>query len=73
MKEQLRWRERYGTFHGTLARRHRWDREKRQRKARPRACLEKKGVTRLPSLTSQRLARQVRQEINRAVNLLLNT
>ena len=61
--------KRYGRFHGKLARRHRWDREKRQRKAKLRACLEKKGLRRLPSLTNQRLARHVRQEINRAVNL----
>jgi hypothetical protein len=61
--------KRYGTFHGKLAKRHQRDREKRQRKAKLRACLEKKGATRLPSLTNQRLARHVRQEINRAVNL----
>jgi transposase len=60
--------KRYGSFHGKLARRHKRDREKRRRKARLRACLKKKGVTRLPSLTNQRLARHVRQEINRAVN-----
>ena len=60
--------KRYGTFHGKLARRHRQDREKRRRKAKLRACLKKKGVRRLPSLTNQRLARHVRQEINRAVN-----
>jgi hypothetical protein len=60
--------KRYGTFHGTLGRRHKQDRDKRRRKARLRACLAKKGVTRLPSLTNQRLARHVRQEINRAVN-----
>ena len=58
----------YGTFHGKLAARHKRDREKRRRKAKLRACLKKKGVTRLPSLTNQRLARHVRQEINRAVN-----
>jgi transposase len=60
--------KRYGTFHGKLARRHKLDREKRRRKAKLRACLKKKGVTRLPSLINQRLARHVRQEINRAVN-----
>ena len=59
---------RYGTFHGKLARKHKLDREKRRRKAKLRACLKKKGVTHLPSLTNQRLARHVRQEINRAVN-----
>jgi hypothetical protein len=58
----------YGTFHGKLAKRHQRDREKRQRKAKLRACLKQKGVERLPSLTNQRLARHVRQEINRAVN-----
>jgi transposase len=61
--------KRYGTFHGKLAKRHQQDREKRQRKAKLRVCLEKKGVERLPSLTNQRLARHVRQVINRAVNL----
>ncbi len=60
--------KRYGTFHGKLARRHQRDREKRRRKAKLRACLKKKGVPRLPSLINQRLARHVRQEINRAVN-----
>ncbi|KPV50087.1 hypothetical protein SE17_29005, partial [Kouleothrix aurantiaca] len=60
--------KRYGTFRGKLARRHKLDREKRRRKARLRACLKKKGVLRLPSLTNQRLARHVQQEINRAVN-----
>ncbi len=60
--------KRYGSFHGKLARRHKLDREKRRRKAKLRACLKKKGIARLPSLTNQRLARHVRQEINRAVN-----
>jgi hypothetical protein len=60
--------KRYGTFHGKLAQRHKRDREKRQRKAKLRACLKKLGVTKLPSLTNRRLARHVRQEINRAVN-----
>ena len=60
--------KRYGTFHGKLAKRHQRDRQKRQRKAKLRACLKKKGVERLPSLTNGRLARHVRQEINRAVN-----
>jgi hypothetical protein len=60
--------KRYGTFHGKLAQRHQRDRAKRQRKAKLQACLKHKGVTRLPSLTNQRLARHVRQEINRAVN-----
>jgi hypothetical protein len=59
----------YGTFSGKLANRHKLDREKRRRKAKLRSCLKKKGVTRLPSLTNKRLARYVRQEINRAVNL----
>jgi Putative transposase DNA-binding domain len=61
----------YGTFHGKLRERQKRDREKRRRKAKLRTCLEKKGVKKLPSTRSksgQRLARQVRQEINRAVN-----
>ena len=60
--------DQYGTFHGKLAKRHQRDREKRRRKAKLRACLKKKGVQKLPSLTNKRLARHVRQEINRAVN-----
>ena len=35
-----------------------------------RACLKKKGVERLPSTRNPKLARTVRQEINRAVNEL---
>ena len=61
----------YGTFHGKLRDRHKRDRQKRRRKAKLRQCLEKKGVKKLPSTSSksgQRLARHVRQEINRAVN-----
>ncbi len=61
----------YGTFHGKLRDRHKRDREKRRRKAKLRQCLAKKGTQKLPSTTSrsgQRLARHVRQEINRAVN-----
>ena len=58
----------YGTFHGKLAARHQRDRTRRRRKAKLRACLKKKGVTRLPSPTNKRLARHVRQSINRAVN-----
>src|SRR5713226_9062835 len=61
----------YGTFHGKLRERQKRDREKRRRKARLRKCLEKKGVKKLPSTSSksgQRLARHVRQSINRAVN-----
>ena len=60
----------YGTFHGKLR-----DRQKRRRKAKLRACLEKKGVKQLPSTSSKsgrRLARHVRQEINRAVNQCLD-
>jgi hypothetical protein len=63
--------EHYGTFHGKLRERQKRDREKRRRKAKLRRCLEKKGVKKLPSTSSksgQRLARHVRQEINRAVN-----
>lgn len=67
----------YGTMHGRLRERHRRDREKRRRKAKLRACLKKKGVSseNLPSTrsaTGQRLARHVKQEINRAVNLMLH-
>jgi hypothetical protein len=61
----------YGTFHGKLRERQKRDREKRRRKAKLRACLEKKGALQLPSTTSrsgQRLMRHVKQEINRAVN-----
>src|SRR6266699_1844607 len=66
----------YGSFHGKMARQHKRDREKRQRKAKLRACLGKKGVPskQLPSTssgTSQRLGRFVRQEINRAVNEMI--
>src|SRR5450755_1447903 len=65
----------YGTFHGKLRERQKRDREKRRRKAKLRACLEKKGVEKLPSTSSKsgrRLARHVRQEINRAVNVCLD-
>jgi Putative transposase DNA-binding domain len=61
----------YGTFHGKLRERQKRDREKRRRKTKLRTCLEKKGVKKLPSTSSksgQRLARHVRQSINRAVN-----
>lgn len=61
----------YGSFHKKLRERHKRDREKRRRKAKLRACLKKKGVTKLPSTSSksgQKLARHVKQEINRAVN-----
>lgn len=58
----------YGTFHGTLAKRHRRDQAKRRRKAKLRACLKKQGIEKLPSTRSPKLARTVRQEINRAVN-----
>jgi hypothetical protein len=58
----------YGSFHGKLAKRHQRDREQRKRKAKLRACLKKKGVERLPSTHNPKLARTVRQEINRAVN-----
>ncbi len=66
----------YGTFHGKLAQKHKRDREKRRCKAKLRACLEKQGVPkdRLPSTsseTSQRLSRQVKQDINQAVNAML--
>ncbi len=66
----------YGSFHGKLRERQKRDREKRRRKAKLRACLHKKGVPKdkLPSTSSatgQRLFRQVKQEINRAVNLMI--
>jgi len=64
----------YGTFHGKLRDRQKRDREKRRRKAKLRTCLKKKGVKKLPSTSSksgQRLARHVRQSINRAVNKCL--
>jgi hypothetical protein len=60
----------YGSFQGKLAQRHQRDRAKRRRKAKLRACLKKKGVERLPSTRSPKLARTVRREINRAVNEL---
>ncbi len=66
--------KRYGSFHGKLARRQKRDREKRRRKAKLRACLKKKGIPKLPSTSSaggQRLGRHVRQEINRAVNVMI--
>jgi putative transposase len=62
--------KRYGSFHGRLAQRHERDREKRRRKAKLRACLKQKEVERLPSTRNPKLARTVRQEINRAVNEL---
>jgi putative transposase len=60
----------YGSFQGKLAKRHQQDHAKRRRKAKLRACLKKKGVERLPSTQNPKLARTVRQEINRAVNEL---
>jgi hypothetical protein len=63
----------YGSFQGKLAQRHQRhqrDQEKRRRKAKLRACLKKKGVEHLPSTRNLKLARTVRQEINRAVNEL---
>jgi transposase len=65
----------YGTMHGKLKARHKRDRAKRRRKAKLRACLEKKGFKKLPSTSSrtgQRLIRQTKQEINRAVNECFN-
>jgi Putative transposase DNA-binding domain/Probable transposase len=61
----------YGSFHGKLRERQKRDREKRRRKAKLQKCLKKKGIKKLPSTSSksgQRLARHVRQSINRAVN-----
>jgi transposase len=60
----------YGSFQGKLAQRHQRDCEKRRRKAKLRACLKKKGVERPPSMRNFKLARAVRQEINRPVNEL---
>ncbi len=60
----------YGTFNGKLTERHQRDRVKRRRKAKLRACLKKKGVKKLPSTRNQKLARHVRQDINRSVNEL---
>jgi hypothetical protein len=57
-----------GSFKGKLAERHKRDREKRRRKAKLRACLKQKGVQRLPSTRNKKLARHVRQDINRAIN-----
>jgi putative transposase len=65
----------YGTMRGKLKERHKRDRAKRRRKAKLRACLEKKGVKKLPSTSSrtgQKLIRQTKQEINRAVNECFN-
>ena len=65
----------YGTMHGKLKARHKRDRAKRRRKAKLRACLEKKGVKQLPSTSSRtgsRLIRQTKQAINRAVNQCYN-
>src|SRR5258708_1238494 len=61
----------YGTFHGKLKERQKRDREKRRRNAKFRQCRKRNDVKKLPAMTSrtgQRLARHVRQEINRAVN-----
>src|SRR6266700_4344950 len=61
----------YGAFYTNLRARHKRDRAKRRRKAKLRACLQKKGASKLPSTSSctgKRLIRHVRQEINRAVN-----
>ena len=60
----------YGSFHHQLRARHRRDRAKRRRKAKLRACLQKKGAKKVPSTSSrtgQKLMRQTRQAINRAV------
>lgn len=65
----------YGSFTDNLLAAHERDQAKRQRKAKLRACLEKKGVLKLPSTTSasgQRLARRTRQDINFAVNRFLD-
>jgi len=61
--------QQYRTFHGTLRDRQKRGREKRRRKAKLRACLEKNGMPkdRVPSTTSrtgQRLIRHIKQSIN---------
>ncbi len=64
--------KRYGSFDTPLVARHEREQHKRQNKTKLRACLEKQGVTRLPSTSSasgERLSRHICQEINRAVNL----
>ena len=54
----------YGSFQGRLAKRHQQDRAKRRRKAKLRACLNKKGVEESsPRRAIAKLARTVRQEI----------
>ena len=60
----------YGTFQGKLTERFERDRAKRQRKAKLRAVLKKKGVENLPSTasaTGERLRRHTMQAINKAV------
>lgn len=58
----------YGTIDDKLRKRLKYERMKRRRKAKLRACLKAKGVEKLPSSANQRLGRYVRQSINRAVN-----
>ncbi len=61
----------YGAFSDKLRKDNQREQEKRQRKAKLRACLKKKGCERLPRLSSAsgvRLARCTRQAINFAVN-----
>src|SRR5262249_50602340 len=56
--------QQYGSFNGKLAQRHQQDRKQRRRRAQLWACLKPQ----LPSTRNRKLARHVRQEINRAVN-----
>ncbi len=60
--------QQYGSCNGTLAKRHKRDREQRRRKAKLRACLQQNGVKRLPATRNKKLARQVRQASKRAVH-----
>lgn len=69
--------QQYGAFDKHLRKRQELVREKSRRKAKLRACLEKKGIAKedLPSISSvsgQRFSRHVRQTINYAVNRLLD-
>jgi len=67
--------KRYGGVEADFAQRVKRVQDKTSRKAKLRDCLQKKGVTVLPATTSavsQRLSRQVRQDINRAVNCFLD-
>lgn len=67
----------YGAFDEQMKNRQQQVREKSRRKAKLRACLEKKGIARedLPATSSasgQGFSRHIRQMINHAVNRLLD-